>query len=68
MNVNVAGFNTLPSRKDWFWQVVLIPTVCLLKNIEKEDPYTAVTFEWLFWSCTLIFSNGKTKRASGKVY
>jgi hypothetical protein len=47
-------FNTLPSVKDGFWQVVLLPTISILKGIDPNDPYTAVSFEWLFWSFTVI--------------
>jgi hypothetical protein len=47
-------FNTLPSKKDGFWQIVLFPTISILKGIDPNDPYTAVSFEWLFWSFTVI--------------
>lgn len=60
MNVRMTGFNTLPSKKEWFWQVVLLPTISVLRNVEKNPPYVAVNFEWLFWSFSLIFQNEKT--------
>lgn len=49
-------FNTLPSRKDSFWQIVLIPTISVLNNIERKDKYVAINVEWLFWSFTTIIS------------
>ena len=50
--MKVKTFNTLPSYKDDFWQVVILPTITILRN--TDEPYTAVSCEWLFWSCTFL--------------
>lgn len=56
--IKVATFNTLPTKKDTFWQVVLFPTISILNSIDRSDSYIAVNCEWLFWSATfLIFKN-----------
>jgi hypothetical protein len=57
MKLEVGTFNTLPSKNDNFWQVVLIPTISVLNNIDRVDDYIAVNFEWLFWSATFIITN-----------
>ena len=57
--MKVKAFNTLPNSKDPFWQVVLLPTISVLRSPDVYDPYTAVNCEWLFWSVTfLIKDNG----------
>lgn len=62
MRINLATFNTLPSKKDHFWQVVLIPTISILNSIDINDKYVAVNFEWLCWSVTMLISkDGKTR-------
>ena len=57
MKLKIATFNTAPSKKDHFWQAVLIPTISVLNSINKYDDYIAFNFEWLFWSATLIIEN-----------
>jgi hypothetical protein len=59
MKLNIKMYNTLPTKKSHWWQVVLFPTVSLMNNIEKHEPYMAVNFEYLFWSLTTIISYGK---------
>lgn len=59
--IDFKTFNTLPSKKDKFWQVVLIPTVSVLNSIEKRDKYVAINVEWLFWSFTTIISYNDTR-------
>lgn len=54
--MKVKTFNTLPSDKDAFWQVVLLPTISILKSVDHYDPYTAVNCEWLFWSVTFLIN------------
>jgi len=62
MKLKFATFSTFPSEKDHFWQVVILPTVTVLNNIDPVDNYVAFNFEWLFWSSTLIFvKNAITK-------
>lgn len=57
MRIQCKMFNTLPSKKDQFFQVVLIPTVSILNSISTDDRYIAINFEWLFWSFTTIFEH-----------
>jgi len=57
--MKVATFNTLPSKKDHFWQFVIIPTISVLNSITKKDAYVALNFEWMFWSATILFENDK---------
>jgi len=59
MSIKTKVYNTLPSKKDYWWQVVVLPTVSIMNNIQKYDPYLAINFEWLFWSFTTILSYGK---------
>jgi hypothetical protein len=62
MDITIKPFNTLPSKKDSWWQIVLLPTVSILNSINKKDPYVAVNMEWLFWSMTTIISHGKREK------
>lgn len=55
--MRVKTFNTLPSKKDSFWQVILIPTICVLRSVDPDDQYTAVNCEWLFWSLTILIND-----------
>lgn len=59
MSIKTNVYNTLPSKKDHWWQIVVLPTVSIMNNIQKYEPYVAVNFEWLFWSFTTIISYGK---------
>jgi hypothetical protein len=61
MRITTAAFNTLPSTKDHFWQVVIFPTISVLKNIDAHDQYTAINFEWLFWSFTIMINDDKRR-------
>lgn len=54
--MKVATFNTYPSKKDRFWQVILIPTITILNSPDIHDQYVAVNCEWLFWTATFIFN------------
>ena len=38
MKLNFKMYNTLPTNKSHWWQVVLFPTVSLMNNIQKHDP------------------------------
>ena len=59
MKLNFKAYNTLPTKKSHWWQVVLFPTVSLMNNIQKHDPYVALNVEYLVWSLTKIISYGK---------
>ena len=63
--MNVKLFSTVPSRKEPFWQIILLPTITILRSPEPADQYTVVNFEWLFWSVS-IFSNDKTRLPDNK--
>jgi hypothetical protein len=65
MTINTTTFNTLPSKKDSFWQVVIIPTISVLNSIDRSDPYVAINTEWLFWSFTIIISSNDKRRVFG---
>ncbi len=58
MKFNVKIYNTLPTFKSHWWQIVVFPTMSIMNNIQKHDPYVAFNFEWLFWSFTTIVSYG----------
>lgn len=45
MKLKFATFSTFPSEKDHFWQMVIIPTVTVLNNIDPVDNYVAFNFE-----------------------
>jgi hypothetical protein len=57
MKVNFKTFNTLPNKKDYFWQIIIIPTFSILRSSDKYDRYTAINFEWLFWSFNVVISD-----------
>jgi len=61
MKVNTFTYNTLPRAGDSFWQIVLFPTCSILSSVDEYDPYTAVNFEWLYWSLSLTFRHDKTR-------
>ena len=44
-------------EKDYYWQCVFIPSITLLSGKGESDPrYYRLTFEWLFWNCSLTFN------------
>jgi len=55
--MNIKLFDTLPTKKDVFWQMVLLPTITILRNTESKEAYSVVSFEWLFWSLTFLINN-----------
>jgi hypothetical protein len=59
MNITTRVYNTIPNNKSHWWQIVLLPTISIMNNLEKHEPYLAVNFEWLFWSFTTITNYGK---------
>lgn len=60
MKFNVKTYQTLPDRRSHWWQIVLIPTISIMNNVQKHEPYVAINAEWLFWSFTTIISYGNT--------
>lgn len=59
MNITTRVYNTIPNNKSHWWQIVLLPTISVINNIQKYEPYVAVNFEYLFWSFTTIINYGK---------
>jgi len=45
MRITSKVYNTLPSKDSHWWQVVLIPTVAIMNNIQEFDPYVAINIE-----------------------
>jgi hypothetical protein len=64
MNIQIKTYNTLPSSKDHWWQIVLFPTVSIMNNVQRHDPYIAINIEYLFWSLTTIINHGKKQAHS----
>lgn len=59
MNITIKVYNTIPNKKSHWWQIVLLPTISIMNNIQKYEPYVAINFEFLFWSFTTIVNYGK---------
>jgi len=55
--MSIKLFSTAPKNDDVFWQVVLFPTVTVLRNSEFQGGYFAISVEWLFWSITTIIND-----------
>jgi hypothetical protein len=55
--MNIKLFSTTPKKTDVFWQVVLFPTITVLRNSEFQGGYYAISVEWLFWSITTIIND-----------
>jgi len=58
--ISIKMFSTVPCKEELFWQIVLLPTVTILRSPDEANQYTVVGFEWLFWSVS-IFINDKTR-------
>lgn len=63
--MNVKLFSTFPSEKELFWQIVLFPTITILRSPDPHDAYTVVNLEWLFWSVS-IFTHDKARLSDGE--
>jgi hypothetical protein len=63
--MNVKLFSTVPSRKEPFWQIILFPTISILRSPDVLDPYTVVNVEWLFWSVAIL-SHDKKRLSNDK--
>lgn len=55
--MDIKLFNTLPNKKSALWQIVMLPTITLLRNTEFNESYRVLSFEWLFWSVTMIIND-----------
>lgn len=63
--MNVKIFSTVPSRKEPFWQIILLPTISILRSPDVVDSYTVVNIEWLFWSVAIL-SHDKKRVSNNK--
>jgi len=61
MNIKAHAHNTLPTSRDYWWQIVLLPTISIFNRVDAES-YVAINFEWLFWSFTTTVEYGINKR------
>lgn len=59
--MKIHTHNTLPSTRDFWWQIVLFPTVSIFNRVDA-DSYVAANFEWLFWSFTINVQYGNQGR------
>ena len=57
--MNVKLFSTAPYPNDEFWQIVIVPTVTVLRHNYPKEAYTVCSVEWLFWSLTFIINDIK---------
>ena len=57
-----TAFNNFPGERDDFWQVVLLPAISVLRSVDMCDRYTAITFEFLFWSATILIEDNDKRR------
>lgn len=48
-------FSTTPHEKDDLWQLVIIPTISVVRC--KSESYTVVNFEWLFWNLSTVIND-----------
>jgi hypothetical protein len=63
--MNVKTFSTVPCKEESYWQIILLPTITILRSPDAADKYTVVNLEWLFWSVSIFF-NDKTRIHSDK--
>jgi hypothetical protein len=68
MRIELSTFNTFPSKRNYYWQITLIPTISILRAKEhyleededniisdvRMESYVVFNFEWLFWSVTIL--------------
>lgn len=57
--MNFKLFSTTPSKNEPFWQIIIIPTITVLRSPDVRDRYTTINFEWLFWSAVLFIGDKK---------
>jgi len=63
--MNVKLFSTFPSEKEPYWQIVLLPTITILRSPDPLDRYTVINLEWLFWSVS-IFTHDKERLSNSE--
>ena len=55
-------FSNFPRKRHAFWQIVLLPTISVLRSVHTCDKYIAITLEFLFWSGTILIKDRNDKR------
>jgi hypothetical protein len=63
--MNFKFFSTVPNEKDLFWQIIVFPNITVLRSPNPLDRYTAVSFEWLFWSFVIVSNDTKRQKTTG---
>ena len=63
--MSIKTFSTVPCKDEPFWQIILLPTITILRSPDPADEYTVVNLEWLFWSVSIFF-NDKTRVSSNQ--
>lgn len=60
-------YNYLPKKTHYvYWQITLIPTISLFRNLDKKSGYFVINIEWLFWSINMtIYATNKRKKTKG---
>ena len=58
--MSIKTFSTVPCKEEPYWQIILLPTITILRSPDPADEYTVVNLEWLFWSVSIFF-NDKTR-------
>lgn len=64
--MKIKTFSTLPHETDPFWQIVLIPTISILRSPDVYEAYTVVNIEWLFWSLSILIDDERRISATKK--
>jgi hypothetical protein len=63
--MSIKTFSTVPCKEETFWQIILLPTITILRSPDINNRYTVVNLEWLFWSMSIFF-NDKTRVSNDK--
>jgi hypothetical protein len=55
--MSIKTFSTVPCKEESYWQIILLPTITILRSPDAADKYTVVNLEWLFWSVSIFFND-----------
>jgi len=55
--ISIKTFSTVPCKEEQFWQIILLPTITILRSPDEANNYTVVNLEWLFWSVSIFFND-----------
>jgi hypothetical protein len=57
MKIELSTDNSFPSKKLYFWQLIIIPSISILRMkadvSESVESYIVLTFDWLFWGIAI---------------